>query len=63
MSISDDELEDQAATPKQVRTDEGQVLERSVNELIDADRYVGARNATAVPWGMKIARTKPGGTV
>jgi len=63
MPISDDELVDQSQTPKQVRTDEGQVLERSVNEMIDADRYVAARNATAVPWGMKIARTKPGGTV
>jgi len=63
MTIEDQDFEDNAKSPKQVRTDEGQVLEKSVNELIDADRYTAAKNATAVPWGLKIARTKPGGTV
>lgn len=63
MAITDQEFEDQAQSPKQVRTDEGQVLERSVNEMIDADRYVAAKSVSAVPWGLRIARSKPGGTV
>ena len=63
MTITDGDMEDKAKSPKQVRTDEGQVLERSVDELIKADQYTRGKNASAVPWGMKMARTKPGGTV
>jgi len=63
MAIEDQDIEDNAKAPKQVRTDEGQVLEKSVDELIAADRYNKTKNASAVPWGMKVARTKPGGTV
>ena len=53
-----------ANAPKKVRTEEGSVEERSVSELIEADRYQQSKtSADKPPWGARIARTKPGGTV
>ena len=49
--------------PKRVRTDEGSVEERSIKEMIDADRYDAASSVTGVPWGLKMARVKPGGSI
>lgn len=63
MAIEETNIEEQALAPKRVRTDEGTVEERPISELIEADRYNKAAAATAVPWGLKIARVKPGGTV
>lgn len=50
-------------TPKKVENDEGKVEERSIAELIMADQYINQGNATGPPYGMKISRTRPGGTV
>lgn len=51
-----------ANNPKRMRTEEGSIEERSVNELIAADRYNAAKSsASAVPWGLRIARTQPAG--
>jgi hypothetical protein len=51
-----------AAAPIRTRTVEGTVEERSVDELIKADQYTtGKTNGDAVPWGLRFARTKPGG--
>jgi hypothetical protein len=63
MTIDPADIETQAQTPKQLRNDEGSVEERSIDELIKADVYARNAAATSVPWGMSIARTKPGGTV
>ena len=64
MTIEDSDIEDAGKAPRRVRTDEGTVEEKSVQELIDADRYGQDRKASAkVPWGMRVARTRPGGTV
>lgn len=53
-----------ANAPIRTRTVEGTVEERSINELIRADQYTTSKDASAaVPWGMRLARTKPGGTV
>lgn len=60
MAISGTDIENLAETPKRVRTEEGTVEERSVQELIDADRYTNQKTAVnAVPWGLRIARSKP----
>jgi len=60
MAIEDSDIEALGQTPKRVRTEEGTVEERSVQELIDADRYAKTKTAVdAVPWGMRIARSKP----
>jgi len=63
MSISSNEIEDLAKAPQKTRTDEGTVEERPISELIEADRHTKATTASVVPWGMRIARVKPGGTV
>ena len=64
MAISQTDLEDKANEPKRVRTDEGSLEERSVEELIKADQFSNTKGAvTAVPWGLRIARSRPNGTV
>lgn len=61
MTIDVDAL---ANAPKRTTTDEGTVEERSVDELVKADQYNQTATAAAsVPWGIRIARTRPGGTV
>lgn len=53
-----------ASGPKRMRTDEGSVEERSISDLLLANK-AGALAAVqdTVPWGIRIARGKPGGTV
>ena len=64
MTISQSDIEDAAARPKRVQTEEGEAEERSVGELIQADRYGAARSSSdKVPWGLRVARVRPGGTV
>lgn len=52
------------AAPLFTRTDEGAVRERTVDELIKADAHLkGIEAGAEVPWGLRIAKTKPSGTV
>lgn len=54
------QIADLARAPRRTRTVEGTVEERSVNELIAADRYLAQQAALdAVPWGIRIAKVKP----
>lgn len=48
--------------PLMMRTEEGTVRERNIEEIIAADRYNKSNAATEVPYGMRVARIKPGGT-
>ena len=63
MTISRDDLEQQAKRPERLRTEEGTVKERSVKELIDADRYGKQVDASedGPPWGMSVASVAPAG--
>jgi hypothetical protein len=65
MAISSSDIEDRAKSPAKVRTDEGTVEEKDVGEIIRADRYNKASTAAVakVPWGLRMARGKPGGAV
>lgn len=59
-----DEINERADAPLRTRTDEGYIEERSINEMIDADRYTSQKAVSEkAPWGMSVARVKPGGTV
>lgn len=61
---SEFDILDIVRSPKRTRTDEGTVEERPIDELIAADRYAKASEAQgAVPYGLRIAKTKPPGTV
>ena len=51
-----------AKTPRSVTGDEGTVTERSIDELITADRYDKSQGIDAVPYGMRIAKIKFPGT-
>lgn len=53
-----------ANAPARTRTVEGTVEERSIHELVKADQYAASKAASDLPpWGIRIARVKPGGTV
>lgn len=58
-------IEDLANAPAKARTAEGEVVERSLNSIIEADRYLRAKEATDAgpPFGMSIARISKGPTV
>lgn len=61
--VTSEDIANLAKSPRRVRTVEGTVEERSVADLIKADQYTSAKEATAVPWGMRIAKTKPPSTL
>lgn len=61
MAIDDNTIENAAQDPKRVRTAEGTVEERSVDELIKADKYTANKAATRPPFGLRMARTQPAG--
>ena len=52
-----------AAAPRKVVTVEGAVTERSVDELIKAERYTANQEAAenGSPWGIRKALAKPRG--
>lgn len=58
------EIEEAAQAPKKTAGDEGSIEERSIDELIQADRYEQAKQAGAngPPYGMRKARFKKPGT-
>jgi hypothetical protein len=56
------DLEASMFSPKRVRTEEGTVEERSVDELIKADRYLNSTPSETPPWGIRIARGRFGST-
>lgn len=60
-SSEDIDIVSAANNPLRMRTDEGSIEERSIDELIKADRYNKSSDASKVPWGMRIARSQPGG--
>lgn len=64
MPLSDEQIDDLLSAPLKTATDEGTVQERSADDLIKLDKYAASKAAIErVPWGLRIARTKPGGTV
>lgn len=64
--VDQTDLEDLSSSPKRTTTEEGTVEERSIDETIKGDQYAQLKSAVAneaVPWGIRVARIKPGGTV
>jgi hypothetical protein len=55
-----------AQGPKRVRTDAGEVESQSLADMIEADKYLAARNATAASnthRGLRFNKLIPPGTV
>mgnify|MGYP003332645182 CR=1 FL=1 len=63
MPLDDEKVDELASAPKRTRTDEGTVEERGADDLIKLDQYASHKKNNQVPWGMKVARTKPQGPV
>lgn len=63
-TLTAEEIANLARAPRRTRTAEGTVEERSIADLIRADQHLAAKEAAdAVPWGMRIAKTKPPSTL
>jgi len=53
-----------ALTPQQMSGDAGSVLQRSLDDLIKADKYVKTQTASVKPMaGIRLNRTIPSGSV
>jgi hypothetical protein len=63
MAIDDETIKNLAEAPKKTVGDEGSVEERSISELIEADRYLQNKEAIKPPFGLRIARVSPRGTI
>jgi len=63
MAITQADIDALALSPKRARTDEGSVEERSVDDLIKAQQASASAVPEYVPWGIRIARHRSGGTV
>jgi hypothetical protein len=62
--ITAEDIANLAKSPRKVQTDEGTVTERSVDELIKADRYAKANEIGDEPLhGLRVSRFKPAGPV
>lgn len=63
-TITTENIVDLVKAPKEITTDEGSVKERSVKELIEAEKYIANKEAITTPLhGLVISRAKPGGAV
>lgn len=64
MPLSDEELAELASAPRRTTTDEGTVQEHDLDQLAKAQEImVKQSQPNKVPWGMRVARTVPRGTV
>jgi len=58
---SEQSVAQRAAEPRSMTTDEGKVVERSIDEIIKADQYSEAKQIGDNPLhGLRVSRCKPG---
>ena len=58
------QIQSLANSPAEVSGDAGSVKQRSVSELIEADRYLASKAAMSNPLkGLRFAKIKPPGSV
>ena len=57
-------IEENATGPKRASGDAGSVEQHSLKDLIEADKHLAAKKASAAKGlGIKLAKISPGGTV
>lgn len=61
--LTPEQLAELAQIPQKVVGDEGSVEERKASDLIALDRYLGDKQVSKPPFGMRIATVRPRGTV
>jgi hypothetical protein len=61
MPLTDEQITEAALRPKRTTTDEGTVEEHSLKDLLAVKNQTAAPETP--PWGLRIARTQPRGTV
>lgn len=57
-----DAIEQAAQEPLSASGDEGSMQSRSINELIDADRYLASKRAAHTGRGFRMTKLSPPGT-
>jgi len=63
--ITDANISDMAKSPKRVTTEEGTMVERSIQDILAAEKFLGAKEGLEAgpPYGLRIAKMKfPGST-
>ena len=63
MGLTEEQLNNLAGAPKRTAGDEGTVEERDARDAIALDVYNQAGQASGPPFGMRVARVVPRGTV
>ena len=64
MGLDRTQIEELGTAPKRTTTEEGTIEERDVKDIVMADQYANQKQAAdSVPFGIRVARIKPGGTV
>lgn len=61
--MTEEELKALALAPKKTSGDEGSVEERDAKDAIELDIYYKSGQITGPPFGMRIARVSPRGSV
>jgi hypothetical protein len=56
-----DTIEQNAAGPRRVKGDSGEVEQHSLTEQIEADRYLSSKKAVSKGIGIKISKMNSGG--
>jgi hypothetical protein len=54
-------IEQNAAEPKRVRGDSGEVEQHSLKDQIEADRYLASKKAASKGFGVRISKLKASG--
>ena len=63
MPLTEEQILELALAPKRTTTDEGTVEERDMKDILAANEAVAFTNPDRSPWGIRVARTIPRGTV
>jgi hypothetical protein len=54
-------IEQNAAGPKRVKGDSGEIEQHSLKDQIEADRYLRSKEAVSKGLGLRITKMKPSG--
>ncbi len=60
--ITNEDIVNAALGPKITKTEEGMVEEHSLKDLLAAQAAINNVSPEAVPWGIRMARVRPGST-
>jgi len=63
MTITNADIEAAVNRPKKIQGDEGMIEEKPISEMLEAADRVAANQAVQPPFGLRIAKCKPGPSI